>query len=262
LTRLNNNLVSLAAGAAESRCTLFCLHHAGGGAAGFRNWPRLLGPSVQIGTVVLPGREASFGQPPFTDLAKAVTRICDEIQRLTNMPYALFGHSLGAVLAFEIACNLQSAGTTAPSCLIVSGRRALQLQDGAVGGRDSGSARERASSRLPDAEFIDLLRRFGGTPPQILDNPEMMQLFLPVIRADFRLVETYRWDGRSRCTCPILVLAGNTDPYTKPEELAAWQALSTGAVTVRLFDGGHFFIASHEAEVCRAIAQFLGQQIG
>jgi medium-chain acyl-[acyl-carrier-protein] hydrolase len=145
--------------------------------------------------------------------------------------------------------------------LIVSGRRALHLQDNVTDKHSASCAVERASSTLPDAEFIDLLRRIGGTPREILNNPEMMRLFLPLIRADFRLGENYRWDDQSRSSCSILVLGGKTDPSARPEELSLWCDLTTGDVTVRTFDGGHFFITSREVEACSAIAAFLDQQI-
>jgi medium-chain acyl-[acyl-carrier-protein] hydrolase len=260
LRRERNNWVSLAP-ANASRCTLFCIHHAGGGAAGFRNWPRLLGPSVQLGTVVLPGREALFDQRPLADFAMVVKRICSEIQPLTDKPYALFGHSLGAALAFEAACHLEQRAPRAPSCLIVSGRPALHLHDTATDNYSARGAGEPPASTLPDTEFIDLLRRVGGTPSEIFNNPEMMRLFLPVIRADFHLAENYHWDGQSRCACSILVLGGKTDRFARPEELVQWRDLTTGDVTVRTFDGGHFFIASREVEACGAIAAFLDQQI-
>ena len=247
--------VSLAP-APTSRGTLFCFHHAGGGATSFRNWPSLLGPAIQVGTVILPGRQTLFRQPPIDDFTLVVTRIWREIQALANRPYALFGHSLGAALAFEVACRLEQHGSRPPACLIVAGRGPFDPHE-----QQPGGSGEPASSSLPDAEFVDLLRRIGGTPPEILDNHEMTQLLLPVIRADFRLSESYRWDGRSRSACPILVLGGNDDTFAPPQELALWGDLTTGGTTLRLFEGGHFFISGIETEVCATIAAFVEQCI-
>lgn len=247
---MRKSLVSLAPAEAGG-CRLFCIPHAGGGAAVFRNWPRLLGPSVQVGTVLLPGREALRGRRPLVDFAMTVERICSGLQPLTGRPYALFGHSLGAAFAFEVSYRLERRGWRPPSCLIVSGRGALHLPDDDV----------RTFSMLPDDEFIALLRDMGGTPSEILDNPEMRQFLLPLIRADFRLAESYRWGGLSRVSCPILALGGETDPSVKAEDLAGWGALTTGGVTVRTFDGGHFFFTSREAEVCGAIAAFIAQHV-
>lgn len=234
------------------------MHHAGGGAAVFRNWPRLLGSSVQVGTVVLPGREALFAQRPITDFALAVARISEQMQPLTETPYALFGHSLGAALAFETAARLERRGLRAPTCIIVSGRPAPHLQDHG-GGQSRGAGRP--FSRLPDREFRDLLRDMGGTSPEVLDNSEMMRALMPLVRADFSLAENYRWDGRSRVSCSILVLGGRADPYARAEELAEWSALTSGRVTVRTFDGGHFFLGSCEAEVCNTIGAFIDRQL-
>jgi len=260
LRRTRNNLVSLTP-ANRHRCTLFCIHHAGGGAAVFRNWPRLLGPSIQVGTVVLPGREALVNQPPLTDFAIAVERICGELVSMVDRPYALFGHSLGATLAFEVTCRLEQSVPHAPSCLVVSGCGPVHLKD--VNTRmQSGSAdSDLMSSTLADSELVQLLHRMGGTPPEVLRNHEMMQHFLPIIRADSRLQENYRWDGRSRSGCSILVLGGKNDQFAKSEELQEWRALTTGEVVVRTFDGGHFFILSREADACRAIAEFLNERI-
>jgi surfactin synthase thioesterase subunit len=261
LIRVKSSLISLLP-ASESTCRLFCIHHAGGSTAVFRNWPGLLGPSVQVGTIALPGREGLFGQPPLTDLEVAVQRVCTDIQRFTDKPYALFGHSLGAVLAFEATCRLErDCPNHPPVCLIVSGRRALNLKNPSAALYSASDFGERAPSTLPDAEFISLLRRFGGTAPEILNNPEMMELLLPVIRADFSLVENYKWDGQSRTRCSILVLGGTADGSASFEELTQWCTLSRRDVTVQTFDGGHFFISTCEAEACTVIAHFLDRNM-
>jgi medium-chain acyl-[acyl-carrier-protein] hydrolase len=238
-------------------CRLFCFHHAGGGGANFRRWPRLIDPLIQVGTVVLPGRERLLGLAPFTDFVTAVEQICNELRRISIKPFALFGHSLGAALAFEVTYRLEQQGSCSPFCLIVSGRGALHLPD-SPSNRSGGG--ECPNSALPDAEFISLLEEMGGTPPEILSNSEMLRFLLPVIRADFRLSEDYHWDGKSKVRCPVLVLGGNGDEYAK--ELAAWRDLTTGEVTLHIFDGGHFFTMTKEEEVCKVVANFVQQQCG
>jgi surfactin synthase thioesterase subunit len=239
---------------------LFCIHHAGGGAAGFRNWPRLVDQWVQIGAITLPGRENLLHERPITDFATAVNRICKEIETLIDRPYALFGHSLGATLAFETACRLGRESLRAPACLIVSGSRAPNLDRG-PDQESKTYGRERLPSNLPDDEFLQLLRNMGGTPVEILNNADMMRIFMPIIRADFRLGESYKWDGLSRCHCPILALGGDIDRDSKPEQLAQWGALTNRGVTVRVFHGGHFFIMKREAEACKVIMEFLERHI-
>jgi surfactin synthase thioesterase subunit len=204
--------------------------------------------------VLLPGRESLISQRPLTDFGVAVDRISSEIQPLTDKPYALFGHSLGAALAFEVGCCLERRGVRGPLCLIVSGRGALHRDD-RPDSHDTGAG-SGPTSALPDAEFINVLREMGGTPPELLDNSEIMEFLLPVIRADFHLSENYRWDG-SRIGSPLLVLGGASDPSAKASELTEWGALTTAGATVRLFDGGHFFLYHSAVEVCQEIAAFI-----
>ena len=250
----NNKLITTNS-SSESRSTLFCLHHAGGGGAGFRRWSRMISPDIQVASVVLPGREGLSHVPPFTDFTIAVQRIAEEMQTFTQRPYALFGHSLGAVLAFETACLLERNGLPGPCCVIVSGRRAPHLRD------DPGETDAKPSSELPEAEFIELLENMGGMPKEILNNPEMLEFLLPVIRADFRLAENYSWDGCSKCACPLMVFGGTEDTYASFDELHAWARHSVAKTSVLRFQGGHFFISSQEAEVCRAISGYLYQHL-
>lgn len=240
----------------NSHATLFCLHHAGGGGAGFRRWSGWMSSGIQVAPVVLPGREGLSLVPPFTAFRTAVERIAEAMEPATERPYALFGHSLGAVLAFEIACFLEQKGLQGPRCVVVSGRRAPHLPDEHHTDPD-GSSPSVPSSQLPDAEFSELLRSMGGTPREILGNPEMLAFLLPVIRADFRLAEDYKWDGRAKCRCPLLVLGGTEDTYASLDELNAWAKHTAAETSVLRFDGGHFFISSQEAEVCRAISDFV-----
>jgi surfactin synthase thioesterase subunit len=245
--RDKNRIVSLESRDA-GRCALFCFHHAGGGGAVFRSWQRLFGPWIEVVPVVLPGRAGSVSRPPITDFTLAVERICAEIEPLTVGPYALFGHSLGAALAFEVACKLERSATRAPSCIIVSGRGAPHVQNADA---------EPPSSTLPDSELVAKLSRFGGTPREIIDSPEMLKLLLPIIRADFRLAESYSWDGRSMTTRPLLVLGGMGDRFAGAAELERWRELTSGPATIRMFEGGHFFIATQAADTCAAITTFL-----
>lgn len=211
---------------------------------------------MQVSTVVLPGRETARAQQPLTDFATAVERLCCELLPITDKPYALFGHSLGALLALEVGCRLEHRGQRPPSCLIVSGRAAPHLP-----GDDAEESNGGPTSTLPDAELVAVLRSMDGTPPELLDNPEMMQFLLPLIRADFRLAESYRWESRSRISCPVLAIGGRADSSAAPDKLNEWCAMTTAGVTVHAFDGGHFFITGCEAEVCCVIGAFLDQHM-
>jgi surfactin synthase thioesterase subunit len=168
------------------------------------------------------------------DLTALAGQLADEIHDELYTTYALFGHSLGAVLAFELARALRDRGSPAPAALFASGTAAPSRRD------DSGLAGENS-----DAELIERLRRFKGTPEEVFANDELMRLTLPVLRADFRMLSRYRHRAGPPLECPIHVLGGRDDAATL-DQLLAWRVDSAPGFSLSLFDGGHFFI--HESQ--------------
>jgi len=163
-----------------------------------------------------------------------------------NLPYVFFGHSLGALIGFELACQLRRQNSTDPVHLFVSGRRAPQIPDP-----------NPPIHQLPEAEFIDELRRFDGTPEEVLKHPELMEIFLPVLRADFALLETYEYTSEKPLDCPITAFGGLQDRKATREELAAWRDQTHGDFRLQLFPGDHFFLHSVQPILLQAIAQDL-----
>lgn len=225
---------------------LFCFAHAGGGASLFREWNGALGDRVGVCPIQLPGRESRFREPAFTRLGPLVEALVEALSPHLDRPFALFGHSLGALVAFELARRLRREGLFEPSQLIVSGSRAPQLP-----------RTEPDVHRLSDAAFRAELRRLDGTPVELLENDELMDLLLPSLRADFALFETYAYTAGSPLSCPISALGGRDDPTVEHAELEAWRAQTTGRFRLRIFPGNHFFVRSGRALVLEELRHTL-----
>jgi surfactin synthase thioesterase subunit len=236
---------------ADPAVRLLCFPHAGRGGSMFRSWPGLLPPSVEVCAVNPPGRESRFAEPLVPTMDELVGALLPALRPLLDAgpPVVLFGHSMGALVAFEVAARLAGAAR-GPAGLIVSGCPPPHRPP--VGPR---------VSDLDDRAFLARLRLLGGTPPELLDNDAAMELLLPVLRSDHRLAEGYEQDvraGRRRgVRCPITVLAGDADPETQSADLDAWAELTTAGCAVRSFAGGHFFLDSARPRAVAALTSAL-----
>lgn len=230
------------------RVRLFCLPFAGAGPQSFHPWVEELPESVELVTVYLPGRGRRFHEAPFTMVPRLVHNLCDELALWLqdDKPFALFGHSLGAILAFETCRELRRRGSLLPGHLLVSGHGAPQRA--AIGRRLSG---------LSDDEVVGTLRGFQGTPPEVLANRELMRLILPALRADLELHESYRYLPDAPLQCPITVFAGEDDRLCNRESLEAWQEQTTEAIQVLMFPGGHFFLTTCQERFLTALVSEL-----
>lgn len=225
---------------------LICFAYAGGGAALFRNWATVF-PDTEVVAARLPGRESRFAEAPVDDFETILTGICLDIcQACSDKPYVLFGYSLGSLFAYEVARHMRSAGRREAQALIVAARRSAHMP------RDG-----RNLHLLPDAEFIQALERLEGTPPQLFLETELLQLLLPMVRADFKLHEAYRYSANEPLDCPLFVFGGAEDTSVPREELLAWRTLTRGSFTARVFPAGHFFIHSHRDDLLAQIATIL-----
>lgn len=249
MQRTNPWLVSFENGERAS-FRLFCFPYAGGGALVYRNWHRFLPGSIGIYAAQLPGRGDRLAEPPFVDLPALIEPLIEAIKPYLDKPFALFGHSMGALIAFELARKLRCEYGLEPAHLFVSGRRAPHLPE-----------TESITYNLPHDEFIEELRRLNGTPREMLENPELMQLMGPVLRADFQVCQTYVYTDSPRLRCPITVFGGLKDNDVTREHLQPWRDHTSVSFTLRLLPGDHFFVHSSEAILLRAIAQELHQLV-
>ncbi|MEO6525875.1 MAG: alpha/beta fold hydrolase [Gemmatimonadaceae bacterium] len=235
---------------ADARLRLVCFPYAGSGAWAFRRWGEL-SPVVEVCAIELPGRGTRMAEPPVRSAAALVPLIARGLEAHLDLPFAFFGHSMGAMLAFEVARHLRRESRVAPLHLFVSGREAPQLADD--GPRYHG---------LPDDELTAVLRELNGTPAEVLDNADLMRLMLPVVRADLEVSETYRYAIDAPLDCPITAFGGRRDASVRSTHLDAWREQTTAVFALRLFEGDHFFLHQAAAPLLRALAHDLERYAG
>jgi surfactin synthase thioesterase subunit len=181
----------------------------------------------------LPGHDGRLNEPLSTDLIILANELSEELnQRALDRPFVLLGHSMGGLLAYEIARALRKRGHEMPRLLVITGCRPPHT-----------IVVKQPLYALPDKELIDVLQeRYGGIPPAVRDNPELQELLLPALRADFQMIETYRYAEAPPLDAPLLVLGGTDDPAVSASDLSDWRRYTTQRCNVRLLPGGHFFL--------------------
>uniref|UniRef100_A0A450S4S8 Medium-chain acyl-[acyl-carrier-protein] hydrolase n=1 Tax=Candidatus Kentrum sp. DK TaxID=2126562 RepID=A0A450S4S8_9GAMM len=215
----------------RAKLRLFCFPFAGGGALAYRTWPEQLPPEVEVCSLRLPGREGRLREAPYREAAPLAAAIASGIaEQYLDLPFVFYGHSMGAVVAFELARTLRRRATPEPLCLLVSGRRAPQVPFG-----------QKLRSNLPKPEFIEVLRHYGGTPEILFQEDELMDLFLPTMRADFALTDEYVYAPEAPLDYPIHAFHSEEDPAATRDEAEPWREQTSGDFTLRMFPGGHFF---------------------
>jgi medium-chain acyl-[acyl-carrier-protein] hydrolase len=225
---------------------LFCFAYAGGNSSIYLDWQRSIHPGIEICPVQLPGRGARYHEAPYAAWSPLMADLSRLIARHSEVPFAFFGHSLGALIAFELARHCRMQRVAMPRHIIVSGCTAPHLR-----------RPPRRLYELDDDGLIAAMAEHNGTPRQLLGNRELMELVLPVIRADFRLGDAYSFVPDFPLAVPLTVMAGRADPYTSPAEIAQWARHSVAAVETRWFDGDHFFINDDSADMVSALNEAL-----
>ncbi|MEV4820402.1 alpha/beta fold hydrolase [Micromonospora sp. NPDC049274] len=221
---------------------LICLPYAGGGSSAYSGWQELLGPDVEVCPVELPGRQSRWRDPVYTRVRPLVEDLASALTGELHVPYALFGHSMGSLVAFELARELRRRGAPQPRVLFAAGGLAPGLR------RTSPNIHDQ-----PDAIVVDRLRRLGGLDEEIAAEPELLEVLLPAIRADFSVCETYEYTPELPLSCPIVAFAGDRDEHVPPEQIAPWREHTSAGFALHVLPGGHFFPMTARAAVLHTV---------
>lgn len=235
--------------APDAGARLVCFPHAGGSASYYFPVSAALSPEFDVLALQYPGRQDRRGDP-FVDTIDALAdQLYAAIAPAMDGPVAFFGHSMGAVLAYEVTRRFEERDGTGPVVVFASGRRAPSRQ------------RDENVHLRDDAGIIKEMRNLGGTDSRVLADPELLEMVLPAIRNDYRAVERYSRGTDARISAPVVVMTADDDPRTTVEEAAAWEDHTTGGTTLHTFDGGHFYLEQHAARVIDVIAGTLREHV-
>ena len=227
---------------------LFCFPYAGGAAPIYRGWPELLPSFIEICAVQPPGRERRLHETPFTNLLAMVEATGVALLPYMNRPFAFFGHSMGAWISFELTRYLRRRNLPKPIHIFASGCPAPHIKN-----------RSAITHNLPQEEFIKELRQLKGTPKEAFDHPGLMELMLPLLRADFSVTGTYEFSDDEPLDVPVTVFGGTEDDHITQPDLEAWRTHTTGAFALQMFPGDHFFIHSAQSELLKALSHEVDQ---
>ena len=231
----------------QAKFRLFCFPYAGAGAVVFHAWPNHLPKSVEVVSIQLPGREGRINEAPFTSIQPLLAALQPQIEPFLDLPFAFYGHSLGALLAFGFTRRLRKQGGGLPTHLFFSGRRAPHIPDP-----------RQPMYALPDPAFVKAIQeRYNGIPQVIFQDSELMSVFMSLLRADVTISETYQYLDEPAFSIPLSVYGGSEDPNASCEELAAWEEHTDRAFTLQMFPGDHFFIRSQISVLLKTLNQEL-----
>jgi surfactin synthase thioesterase subunit len=231
-----------------ARVRLLCVPYAGGAPPVFRSWAELLPVGVDLWAVQAPGRARRISEPPFEHIELIVDEVLTAVAPDLDVPMVVFGHSMGALVAFELARALRRRELPEPARLFLSGHQAPHLPPV-----------EPPTHGLPDEAFLERLRKLDGTPEEALQHPELMAVFLPLLRADFAAVEAYEYRDEPPLSCGITAFGGRGDRLVREEQLEAWRMHTIGPFAVHLLSGGHFFLHHSAPSLLAVVVRDLEQ---
>ncbi|MBD2871903.1 thioesterase II family protein [Paenibacillus arenilitoris] len=227
----------------ERKIRLYCFPPAGGTAQIYYSWLKYADQAIELVPIELSGRGRRLPQPLLTNIADIVEDVCSMIQPdIGQKPYMLFGHSMGSLIAYELSRKLMQSGNQGPLHVFFSGR--------SVPHQPANKIRH----QLPDEELKKEIFQFGGTPKELLDDPDFIRMFLPIIRADMKAVETYRAEEEiAPLPCNLSIFNGKRDHLIT--NLEEWRNYTTEQIEYRFFEGGHFYLLDHDQEVVDLVNQ-------
>ncbi|MER6916885.1 alpha/beta fold hydrolase [Streptomyces sp. NPDC000594] len=229
-----------------ARRRLICFPHAGAGAGAYAEWAALLPPEIELAAVQLPGRQNRIAEDPLTDARPLIRLLSQALRPVLDGPYSFFGHSGGAVLAYEVARALAARGAAGPEHLFLSALPAPGTE-----------GRVRQLRDLTDEELTAEVVRLGGIEPEIAEDEDIMDSLLPTLRADFEMWENHRVAPGPRLSCPVTVVCGTDDPRAPLDTLDGWRDHTDGEFRTRFFPGGHFYLLTDAAELVGHIGRTL-----
>ncbi|MEM7134182.1 MAG: thioesterase domain-containing protein [Chloroflexota bacterium] len=230
----------------QDHLRLFCFPYAGGAASSYRQWSKQLPPFAKLCPIELPGRGRRYAEPCETRMEALIHGLAEAILPYLDRPFAFFGHSMGALISYELAYYLEYHMGLIPEHLFLSAHSAPYLP-----------RTTNTNHQLPDDALIQFLWKMGGTPNEVLQNSQLLELILPILRADFEMCETYRSPNAPSLSASMSVLGGLADPIVNQNQLAAWQKCTRGSFFLQMFAGTHFFIHSTQG----TLLSNLGQQL-
>ena len=230
----------------KPRIRLFCFPYAGGNAAVFSQWKFMMPDCIETHPIQYPGRGNRIAEPLCLSMREMVSELAEVLRPFTNEPYAFFGYSMGATIAFETARLLRQRYGSLPEQLILAAKEA-------PGYKETGPTRR----LMDDDAFLENLRTLGGVPAAFFEHPELVEFMLPILRADFHLIENYEYNSGEPFDCPITVMGGERDVESPPESLAAWQSQTSGPFHRISYPGDHFFLNDSLAEIVSEVRSLL-----
>lgn len=230
----------------HAETSLFCFPYAGGNPSIYRDWHRYLPSSLEVCPIQLPGHGARMEEKPFFEIKPLINELANFFTDFSFQKKSIFfGHSLGALIAFELVREIKKRGGVEPSLFIASSCSAPHWP----------MVKTNDFSTLPDASLIEYLRQLGGTPEEVLKDTALMKLFLPMIRADLKLTETYLYEEGELLSCPILACGGEHDSRVSLESLKAWDKQTSSTFKMQIFSGDHFYLHSSKEALLRKISE-------
>lgn len=222
----------------KMRGRLVCFPYAGGGASAYYRWPELILPDLELIRITLPGHEHRIREPLVKNIGEIIEKVSDELRFITEEPYAMFGHSMGAIIAFETCREFRRKKLPLPDHLFAAGYRAPQLPD-----------TDNPITHLPNHEFLEKVCAYGGMPQGILNNKELLDIFVPILKADYQIIESYQYAAEPPLNCSITTFGGIADQKVSSRQIVEWEKQTKKEFKSRFFDGGHFFIKNRESEL-------------
>lgn len=239
----NSRWVTFSRPVPDAKLRLFCFPYAGGSSVTYRAWPLGLPADVEVCAIELPGHGNRLHEPLFDRLTPLLDDLAPKLIPYLNKPFVFFGHSMGALIAFELTRRLRRDYARMPQHLFISGHRPAQTRDV-----------KKRTFDLPEAEFIQELVRLNGTPTEVLENPELLEVMIPILRTDFAIAQTYEYVEEPPLECDLTALGGISDVSVTREHLEVWKTHTSANFKLRMFLGDHFYLHTARTSLLQTIA--------